>query len=227
MLRENIHILILLDVSSHTRYHAFDDTNCDVARDEDPSEELEDELMKLTRENVKLCDELAAAIEGDSEQDTNSLLGALNLLSALRESSEAEVHTPAPRAASTAKVGRNAKRKGDTASVMSDDRESAAADSPAAPSPKIHVPVPSRLKLNTANAGSRATSVGAGREASVKIEEGLESGVDAKCIGDPLFLNNNNTSLRHHFYSTARHAQYSYLTYDVFLCFNYTTTQCF
>ncbi|KIW03584.1 uncharacterized protein PV09_05339 [Verruconis gallopava] len=150
------------------------------SRDEEPSEDLEDELMKLTRENVKICDELVAAIEGDSEQDTNSLLGALNLLSALRASSEAESHTPAPRSLSTAKSGRNAKRKGgDASSVVSDDRESAAADSPAAPSPKVHIPVPSRLKVNT-NASSRAGSVGAGREASVKIEEGTESGVDAK-----------------------------------------------
>ena len=158
-----------------------------LARDEEPSEQLEDELMKLTRENVKICDELVAAIEGDSEGDTTSLLGALNLLSALRASSEVETQTPAPRGSNNAKAGRNNKRKGDTASVMSDDRESAAAESPAAPSPKVHIPVPSRLKVNT-NASSRAGSVGAGREASVKIEEGTESGIDAKRIGDPFLL---------------------------------------
>ena len=143
--------------------------------------------MKLTRENVKICDELVAAIEGDSEGDTTSLLGALNLLSALRASSEVETQSSGPRNANNAKAGRNNKRKGDTASVMSDDRESAAAESPAAPSPKVHIPVPSRLKVNT-NASSRAGSVGAGREASVKIEEGTESGIDAKRIGDPFLL---------------------------------------
>ena len=143
--------------------------------------------MKLTRENVKLCDEIVAALEGDSEQDTNSLLGALNLLSALRASSEIETHTPAPRTSANAKAGRNNKRKGDTSSVMSDDRESIAAESPAVSSPKVHIPVPSRLKVNT-NASSHAGSVGAGREASVKIEEGTESGIDAKRIGDPFLL---------------------------------------
>jgi hypothetical protein len=162
-------------------------TNKSIARDEDPSEQLEDELMRLTRENVKICDELVAALEGDSEGDTTSLLGALSLLSALRASSETDAATPVSRIASNGKSGRNNKRKGDNSSVVSDDRESAAAESPAAPSPKVHIPVPSRLKVNT-NASSRAGSVGAGREASVKIEEGTESGVDAKCIGDPFLL---------------------------------------
>lgn len=196
-----------------------------LVRDEDPSEELEDELMSLTRENVKLCDELVAAIEGDSEQDTNSLLGALNLLSALRASSEAESHTPAPRAASTAKVGRNAKRKGDTASVMSDDRDSIVAESPAAPSPKVHIPVPSRLKVNT-NASSRAGSVGAGREASVKIEDGAESGVDAKRIGDP-FLTTSTAFHRNTFlYSKTLRARQFYQAQRRFSLLQlYTNTQ--
>jgi hypothetical protein len=177
--------------------------------------------MELTRENVKLCDELVAAIGGDSEQDTNSLLGALNLLSALRASSEAESQTPAPRAASVAKSGRNTKRKGDTASVMSDDRDSAAADSPAAPSPKVHIPVPSRLKVNT-NASSRAASVGAGREASVKIEDGAESGIDAKRIGDPFLLRNYCIPARHFLYSTQSRSKHYYRVHDRnFPCFNF------
>ena len=132
----------------------------------------------LTRENVKLCEEITAGLEGDSEQDMNSLLGALNLLSALRASSEAESHTPAPRVTTTAKVSRNAKRKADNTSVISDDRDSVAAESPAAPSPKVHIPVSSRLKVNTTTS-SRAGSVGAGREASVKIEDGADSGIEA------------------------------------------------
>lgn len=160
--------------------------------------------MNLTRENVKICDELVAQLEGDSEQDTNSLLGALNLLSALRASSEVEIQTPAPRTANNAKAGRNNKRKGDTASVMSDDRESAAAESPAAPSPKVHIPVPSRLKVNT-NASSRAGSVGAGREASVKIEEGTESGIDAKRIGDPFLLASQHDHRARDFHTSILH----------------------
>jgi len=123
-----------------------------------------------------------AALEGESDQDVNSLLGGLNLLSALRASSEAESHTPAPRSAASAKASRNAKRKADSASVLSaDDRDSIAAESPAAPSPKVHIPAPSRLKVGTGS--SRAGSVPAGREASVKIEDGAESGVEAVKLG--------------------------------------------
>jgi SAGA-associated factor 29 len=135
--------------------------------------------MSLTRENVKLCEEIVAALEGESEQDVNSLIGALNLLSALRASSEAENATPAPRnAVSSGKSSRNAKRKADNASVLSaDDRDSIVAESPAAPSPKVHIPAASRLKVGTTT--SRAGSVPAAREASVKIEEGSESGADA------------------------------------------------
>ena len=136
--------------------------------------------MQLSRESIKLSEEIQASIGGNSEGDVNSLLGQINLLAALRASSEADnaVSLPMSRAASSSKHGRIAKRKTDTASIMSaDDRDSVAAESPAAgPSPKVVVQASTRLKVHTG--GSRAGSVPAAREASVKIEEGTESGMD-------------------------------------------------
>jgi SAGA-associated factor 29 len=134
--------------------------------------------MGLTRENVKLCEEIIAAVEGESDQDVNSLLGGLNILSGLRAASEAESHTPAPRGGPVSKSRRDKPPKKDTASVLSaDDRESVVADSPAAPSPKVHIPPNPRLKFTTSST-SRSGSVPAVREASVKIEDGSESGAD-------------------------------------------------
>jgi SAGA-associated factor 29 len=134
--------------------------------------------MSLTRENVRLCEEIVAAVEGESDQDVNSLLGGLNILSGLRAASEAESHTPAPRGGPISKSRRDKPPKKDTTSVLSaDDRDSIVADSPAASSPKVHIPPNPRLKLTTSS--SRAGSVPAVREASVKIEDGSESGADA------------------------------------------------
>jgi SAGA-associated factor 29 len=140
---------------------------------EEPSADLEDELSKLSRDNLRLCEEIAAALGGGSESDGDSILGSINILKALRQSSEAETYAPPPpRAASNPKGSRNPKRKLDTGT---EDRESVAAESPApGPSPKVIVPNASRLK-----AGSRAGSVPAGREASVKIEDGVDSGIDS------------------------------------------------
>ncbi|KAE9988352.1 hypothetical protein EG327_003381 [Venturia inaequalis] len=147
------------------------------SRDEDPSPELEDELMTITRANVKLCDEIIAALEGESDQDGSALINGLHILTALRASSEAENATPQPRGSASSKPGRNAKRKADTASQISaDDRESMQAESPIASSPKVLISASSRLKVGNAN--SRSGSVPAVREASVKIEEGNDSGLD-------------------------------------------------
>src|SRR6201995_608931 len=139
--------------------------------------------MKLSRENLRLCEEIASALEGPSENEPNSLLGSLNILKALRQSSEHDTYSaPPPRTAATnVKTSRNPKRKAgaDTSSVLSaDDRESVAADSPATgPSPKVIIPSSNRLKVHTTSrAGSAAPT--SGREASVKIEEGLESGTE-------------------------------------------------
>jgi len=142
---------------------------------EDTSSELEDELMKLSRENIKICDDVVAAVEGASDADVDSLLGHLNVLIALRASSEADiVSTPMSRVASSGKPQRNAKRGKDNLSVVStDDRDTVMAESPSVPSPKVSIPATTRLKVNAA--GSRAGSVPAGREASVKIEDATDT----------------------------------------------------
>lgn len=226
---------------------------------DDPSADLEDELMKLSRENLKLCEDIAAGIQGPAD-DEPSILGSLNILKALRQSSEADgaaYSAPPPRAATTAKAARNPKRKADAlgstgsagssaattvgASVAastaasasgvstpgaassshhslpaapSEDRDvfagpdslpgtpmsasaasstaggtaasvaggggapsSTTANAGGGPSPKVvAVPTANRLK---AHSSSRAGSVPAAREASVKIEEGADSGAEA------------------------------------------------
>lgn len=141
---------------------------------EDPSAELEDELMRLSRENIKICDDVIAAVEGASDHDVDSLLGRLNLLTALRASSEADtVSTPMSRVASSNKPSRNAKRGKDTLSIPpADDGDTAMAASPSIPSPKVSIPA-TRLKVSTG--GSRAGSVPAAREASVKIEDATDT----------------------------------------------------
>lgn len=128
--------------------------------------------MKLSRENLRLCEEIAAALGNPAENDSSSVLDSINILKALRQSSEAETYAPPPpRAAANPKGSRNPKRKLDAV----EDRESIAAESPApGPSPKVVVPSAARIK-----AGSRAGSVPAVREASVKIEDGVESGMDS------------------------------------------------
>jgi len=135
---------------------------------------LENELAKLSRENLKLCEDITAALKGTDNE--NSILSSLDILKALRQSTENDpLPVPPPRIASNAKVVRGKNRKADSSSVLSaDDRESLAAESPIAPSPKVIVPSATRLKA----ASSRAGSVPVGREASVKVEEGTESGAD-------------------------------------------------
>jgi SAGA-associated factor 29 len=151
---------------------------------EDPSDELEEELMKLSRENIKVCDDVIAAVEGASDHDVDSLLGQLNVLAALRASSEADiVSTPMSRVASSGKPSRNAKRGKDNLSVASaEDRDTTIAESPSIPSPKVSIPATTRLKV-TAGA-SRAGSVPAGREASVKIEDATDTD-GTKCTQPP------------------------------------------
>lgn len=146
------------------------------ASGEETALELEDELMKLSRENIKICDEIIASVEGSSDGDVDSLLGHLRVLMALRASSEADgVSTPMSRVASSGKPSRNAKRgTKDNLSVMStDDRDAVMADSPSVPSPKVPLPTATRLKVSAG--GSRAGSVPAGREASVKIEDATDT----------------------------------------------------
>jgi hypothetical protein len=149
---------------------------------EEPSADLEDELMKLSRENLKLCEDITAQLQGPSESEPNSLLGSLNILKALRQSSENDTYSaPPPRnATASLKGSRNPKRKaGADASLIisNDDRDSIAADSPAGPSPKVVIPSTNRLKVHSSSRAGSAAPLAA-REPSVKIEEGIESGAE-------------------------------------------------
>lgn len=148
------------------------------ANGEETSSILETEISKLSRENLKLCEDITGLLKaGDNE---NSIVGSLGILKALRQSTENDPIPP--RGASTGKIARGKNRKQqDSSSVLSaDDRESLTAEPPTAvASPKVLVPNSTRLK---ASSSSRAGSVPVGREASVKVEEGTESGADAgKC----------------------------------------------
>jgi SAGA-associated factor 29 len=161
------------------------------ANGEETSSTLESELAKLSRENLKLCEDITAALKGSDNNNENSVLSSLDILKALRQSTE---NDPAPpRTTSTAKASRGKNRKQDSSSVLSaDDRESLTAESPMAPSPKVIVPSSTRLKA----ASSRAGSVPVGREASVKVEEGTESGADGpkrKSFASHIPLNNTLT----------------------------------
>jgi SAGA-associated factor 29 len=147
---------------------------------DETSADLEDEMMKLSRENLKLCEDITSALEGPSENEPDSLIGSLGILKALRQSSEKDTYSapPARNALNNLKVSRNAKRKAgtDASSVMSaDDRDSMVADSPAGPSPKVIISSSNRLKVHPV---SRAGSAAPTRETSVKIEEGLDSGTE-------------------------------------------------
>lgn len=131
-------------------------------------------MENLIRSNLPTVEKLRGIVEGDNDSQNLSLTRGLELLSALRASSESE---PAPRSASTTGAGkgqRNLKRKHEQpsassiagVSVTGDDRESIAADSPGGPSPKVA----SAARL-MGKASSRSGSVPAGREASVKAED--------------------------------------------------------
>jgi SAGA-associated factor 29 len=151
---------------------------CVSADGDETDSDLEDELARLSRENISLCEQIEGLLRGQSDND-NSILGSIDILKALRQSSENDpLAAPPQRAAANPKPSRikSGRSKVDTSSVLSaDDRESLAADSPiAGPSPK-HPVVPPTQRIKTA--ASRAGSVPI-RETSVKVEDGIDSGAD-------------------------------------------------
>lgn len=113
---------------------------------------LDEQLEKLYRENLRLCEDVQHIIEG-SDNDMN-LLDSIKILAGLREASEESLTA---RAAS--KPGRGAKK--------------AEGEESAAPSPRVNLGQSNRL--NVKEKSSRASSIPATREASVKIEDGVES----------------------------------------------------
>lgn len=154
-----------------------------IARGDPPSDELELETEDLCRQHVKLVDELTGECEGESEQNNLSITGQIDILAALRASSEADnIGTSSSRNATISKSSR-IKRKGDTAiaTATGGDEKDSIANSPATmPSPKIVVPLTASRQLGKSGS-SRSGSVPAGREASVKTEDGTNGADALKC----------------------------------------------
>jgi SAGA-associated factor 29 len=128
------------------------------------SASIDQELEKNLRENIRL---------GEKINDEGELLmDKMQILAALRDAQESGSMS-ASRSASVGKSQRDRHTKRKLTDVV-DDRDSIAADSPGGhPSPKVMVPNKDRIKAMSG--GSRAGSVPAGRESSVKAEEALES----------------------------------------------------
>lgn len=130
---------------------------------------LNERLESLYRENLKLCEEVQQILEG-AAGETN-LLDSINILAVLREASigeQAAAPVSTPRVVSGK---RDRPKKGASkASTATPVLEDAVDEVSAAPSPRV-----SGTRLNTKEKPSRAGSIPATREASVKIEDGVES----------------------------------------------------
>jgi SAGA-associated factor 29 len=104
----------------------------------------------------------------ESENGESDLLNKMEILAALRDAQEPDP-VPTSRSTSVGKSQRDRQNKRKLTDTI-DDRENVAADSPGGhSSPKVVVPNKDRLKVMSG--GSRAGSVPAGREDSVKAED--------------------------------------------------------
>ncbi|KAF2669966.1 hypothetical protein BT63DRAFT_423938 [Microthyrium microscopicum] len=157
------------------------------ANGDDTSKTLEDELAKLSRENITLCEDIYTAIHGQSDND-DSILTSLDLLKALRSSSEKDtLLVPPPRASAFGKSGVRSKHRTKAAAIAAaaaerengssaEDRDVSVGPSPVVSSPKTLGPGgPGGTRFKSA---SRAGSVPVVREPSVKIEDGIDSGAE-------------------------------------------------
>lgn len=139
---------------------------------------LDRKLEELYRENLKLCEEVQHVIAGASS-DMN-VLDSINILAGLREASSAEQASAAAaplgqrdRTAS-GKLARERPKKssgsrGSNSAAVTED----GGDDSTAPSPRINLGQANRLSAK--DKSSRAGSIPATRETSVKIEDGVES----------------------------------------------------
>jgi SAGA-associated factor 29 len=135
-----------------------------VARGDSPSSRIDAELDSNLRENIKLSEEMLTLIKSERGND---ICEQLSILSALRS---ADTDSSTSRATNTGK-SRDRQNKRKLTDATMDDRDSIAADSPVAPSPKI--PGKERLlqKSGSSRAGSAVPTV---REGSVKGEDESE-----------------------------------------------------
>lgn len=138
---------------------------------------LNKKLEELYRENLKLCEDVQHLISGASS-DMN-VLDSINILAGLREASSAEQASAASaplgqrdRTAS-GKLSRDRPKKsgsrGSNSAAVTED----GGDDSTAPSPRIALGQANRLSAK--DKSSRAGSIPATRETSVKIEDGVES----------------------------------------------------
>ncbi|PVI04665.1 hypothetical protein DM02DRAFT_611290 [Periconia macrospinosa] len=139
-----------------------------ITRGDSPSTRIDAELDASLRENIKLSEEMLTLVKSERGND---ICEQLSILSALRS---ADTDSSTSRATTTGKSRDRQNKRKLTDAI--DDRDSIAADSPVAPSPKI----PSKERLMQKSGGSRAGSVPAGRESSVKVEEDSEHVKDPK-----------------------------------------------
>ncbi|KAI7355336.1 hypothetical protein KC320_g2882 [Hortaea werneckii] len=155
------------------------------------SASIGDRLEALYRENVKLCEDVQHIIQGNANE--MNLLDSIKILAGLREASEESAAAAAlqsggsqGRERAAAAGGRNAGGKakravsgsgakgGNAAAVAAEEADEGGASSAAA-SPRINL---SANRLGTESKGtasSRANSIPATRETSVKLEDGAES----------------------------------------------------
>jgi SAGA-associated factor 29 len=135
-----------------------------TARGDSPSSRIDAELDSNLRENIKLSEEMLTLIKSERGND---ICEQLSILSALRS---ADTDSSTSRATNTGK-SRDRQNKRKLTDATMDDRDSIAADSPVAPSPKI--PGKERLlqKSGSSRAGSAVPTV---REGSVKGEDESE-----------------------------------------------------
>ncbi|OQN96186.1 hypothetical protein B0A48_17693 [Cryoendolithus antarcticus] len=149
-----------------------------IQADKSPDASLDKRLEDLYRENVKICEEVQHLISGSSS-DMN-VLDSINILAGLREASSAELAfaatapiTQRDRVAS-GKVARDRPKKNGSKGTNSvAATEDGADDVSAAPSPRVSLSQINRLAAKEKS--SRASSIPATRETSVKIEDGVES----------------------------------------------------
>lgn len=145
------------------------------------SASLDDKLEKLYRENVKLCEDVQQMLEGGSNE--MNLLDSIKILAGLREASEESLAASATgRERPSAATGRSGKAKraasggakGGSAAAVAVAEDADEAASSAAPSPRISISAAAG-RLAKEGKSSRAGSIPATRETSVKIEDGAES----------------------------------------------------
>ena len=123
-------------------------------------------MERVIRENLALTDKMQDLLQDDGE--SSNIMNKLEILAALRDSHEPDTSSTS-RAASVGKSQRDRQNKRKLTDTL-EDRDSVAADSPAAgPSPKVAINQKDRLMAKSGS--SRAGSVPAGRESSVKADD--------------------------------------------------------